>query len=61
MSNVVLFVRRSTRSNMSKDEKKEMMTAVLLILLFPVIALGTAFHESITDADFGEYHYDCIS
>ena len=29
MSNIVLFVRRSTRSHMSKDEKKEMMTAVL--------------------------------
>ena len=61
MSNVVLFVRRSTRSNMSKDEKKEMMTAVLLILLFPVIALGTAFHiESITGADFGESYLDIV-
>ncbi len=61
MSNVVLFVRRSTRSNMSKDEKKEMMTAVLLILLFPVIALGTAFHiESITEADFGESYLEAV-
>ena len=61
MSNVVLFVRRSTRSNMSKDEKKEMMTAVLLILLFPVIALGTAFHiESITGADFGESYLEAV-
>ncbi len=61
MSNVVLFVRRSTRNDMSKDEKKEMMTALVLILLFPIIAFGTAVHlETITGADFDESYLEAV-
>ena len=61
MSNVVLFVRRSTRSNMSKDEKKEMMTAVLLICisLNMLYATSTPHIESIS-GDFSESYLEAV-
>ncbi|MDI1495275.1 MAG: potassium transporter Trk [Cenarchaeum symbiont of Oopsacas minuta] len=61
ISNIVIFARRSTRNSINKDDRKEMMTAVILILFFPIISLGTAAYiETISEASFAESFLEAV-
>ena len=59
MKKIFSLIKSEKRKEMSKDEKKEILTAGLIIALFPIIAAITAGHfMAITDATFDNAFLD---
>jgi len=59
MQNFYRAIKKSTRKKLTHENKKEIATTTIIIIMFPLIATITAFHlMEITDADFGDAFLD---
>ena len=59
LKNFKLAFRKVTRKNLTAENKKELATTVIILLLFPTISVFTAFHlVDISGADFADAFLD---
>jgi len=59
LHNIRHVFRKSTRMKLTKENKKEIVTTIIIITLFPLISTFTAFHlMETTGADFGDAFLD---
>ncbi len=59
LRNFKLALRAVTRKNLTAENKKEIVTTLIILFLFPTISIFTAFHlMNISDADFADAFLD---
>jgi len=53
------MIKTATRKNLTAENKKEIVTTLIILFLFPTISIFTAFHlMNISDADFADAFLD---
>jgi len=59
LRNFKQVLHHATRKNLTSENKKEIATTVIVLILFPLIATITAFHlMNVSDSDFGDAFVD---